>query len=385
MTGRDLSRLAADAKARVPLSELVREVVALRRQGRDLAGLCPFHAERTPSFTVVDDRGFYWCFGCGAGGDAVDWLRAIHGLDFGEAVAELAARAGLDPPEGATPQTQRPRKPRPLAVRPDPSALVARDREAINRARGLWRAGVPVPGTVAAAYLRRRGIAIDPPASLRAAPTLDYWAWDEEAKQAVRVGAWPALLCAVQAPGPAGAPVQAVQAIWLASDGSGKARPVHPGTGEVLPAKRSFGRFAGGALRLGPGDGPALDLAEGPETGLSLVQALGRPVWATLSLANLAGGGRGRGRPHPDGPGPDGRPRRLPSPRTDPDRPGVILPATVRLVRIAEDADNGDPAAADCLYARVAARWTAEGRRVERYRPAPGTDFNDMLMAEDAA
>src|SRR3546814_8897094 len=75
----------AEVKARVGLAGLVGGYVQLRRDGREWIGLCPFHAERSPSFTVNEGKGFYHCFGCGAHGDAIGFVMAIDGLSFVDA------------------------------------------------------------------------------------------------------------------------------------------------------------------------------------------------------------------------------------------------------------------------------------------------------------
>lgn len=77
------------------LHDLVSEKVALRRVGRRWVGLCPFHAENTPSFSLNDELGVYYCFGCGARGDAISFLREADHLDFTAAVETLAARVGV--------------------------------------------------------------------------------------------------------------------------------------------------------------------------------------------------------------------------------------------------------------------------------------------------
>ena len=87
-----------DLRQRVPLSDVVGRRVKLIRKGRRHSGLCPFHAEKTPSFSVVDDDGFYHCFGCGVHGDAISFLREMDGLEFMEAVERLAEVAGLAVP-----------------------------------------------------------------------------------------------------------------------------------------------------------------------------------------------------------------------------------------------------------------------------------------------
>ena len=76
--------------------ELVGETVKLQRRGRSFTGLCPFHKEKTPSFHVNSERGFYHCFGCHASGDAIKFIQETEGLDFVEAVRSLAERAGVD-------------------------------------------------------------------------------------------------------------------------------------------------------------------------------------------------------------------------------------------------------------------------------------------------
>jgi len=84
---------------RTDLVRLVGESVPLRKAGARFVGLCPFHAEKTPSFSVNAEQGFYYCFGCHAGGDAISFLRELHGLNFREALEQLAARAGIVLPE----------------------------------------------------------------------------------------------------------------------------------------------------------------------------------------------------------------------------------------------------------------------------------------------
>ena len=87
-----------ELRARTSLSALVAKTVKLTRAGREMKGCCPFHNEKTPSFYVNDDKGFYHCFGCSAHGDAIRWMTDQRGLPFMEAVKELAAEAGLDVP-----------------------------------------------------------------------------------------------------------------------------------------------------------------------------------------------------------------------------------------------------------------------------------------------
>ncbi|MEN2978904.1 DNA primase [Tistrella bauzanensis] len=87
-----------ELRARIRLSDVVGRRVRLVRRGREHTGLCPFHNEKTPSFTVSDDKGFYYCFGCGAKGDAIDFEMKLGGFDFRETVERLAGEAGLAVP-----------------------------------------------------------------------------------------------------------------------------------------------------------------------------------------------------------------------------------------------------------------------------------------------
>ena len=92
-----------ELRARVGLVSLVGRRVKLTRRGREHVGLCPFHNERTPSFTVSEDKGFYHCFGCGAHGDVIGFAMQTKNLSFPEAVERLAGEAGLAVPQ-ATPE-----------------------------------------------------------------------------------------------------------------------------------------------------------------------------------------------------------------------------------------------------------------------------------------
>lgn len=92
-----------ELRGRISLSGTVGRRVKLVRRGREFAGLCPFHHEKTPSFYVVEDKSFFHCFGCGAHGDVIGFVMRADNLDFIEAVEKLAGEAGLTVPQ-ATPQ-----------------------------------------------------------------------------------------------------------------------------------------------------------------------------------------------------------------------------------------------------------------------------------------
>ena len=85
--------------ARNPIEDVVGQYVSLKRSGSNLFGLCPFHGEKTASFSVSPDKGIYYCFGCHKGGSVINFQMEIEGLSYPDAVRALAKRAGLDVPE----------------------------------------------------------------------------------------------------------------------------------------------------------------------------------------------------------------------------------------------------------------------------------------------
>src|SRR3546814_3483165 len=87
-----------ELRARTALSSLIQKQLKLTRAGREFKACCPFHSEKTPSFYVNDEKGFYHCFGCQAHSDAISWLTDAQGLGFMDAVKELADAAGRDVP-----------------------------------------------------------------------------------------------------------------------------------------------------------------------------------------------------------------------------------------------------------------------------------------------
>ncbi|HET9810623.1 MAG TPA: DNA primase [Sphingomicrobium sp.] len=135
-----------ELRARTLLSSVIAPSVKLIRAGREFKACCPFHNEKTPSFTINDEKGFYHCFGCGAHGDAIRFLTDHRGLPFMDAVKELAARAGMDVPA------------------PDPRAKERAERAAsltdVMAACQKWFAEQlqGIDGAAARDYLKNRGI-----------------------------------------------------------------------------------------------------------------------------------------------------------------------------------------------------------------------------------
>ncbi len=135
-----------DLRARVPLAELIGRRVRLVRKGREHVGLCPFHSEKTPSFTVSEDKGFFHCFGCGAHGDAIGFVMRGDGLSFPEAVERLALDAGID-------------MPRPTPEERATAKRAASHHELLEKACAFYQAQLDTAaGRPAADYLRRRGL-----------------------------------------------------------------------------------------------------------------------------------------------------------------------------------------------------------------------------------
>ncbi|HEX6072106.1 MAG TPA: DNA primase, partial [Sphingomicrobium sp.] len=135
-----------ELRARTTLSGIIAPSVKLIRAGREWKACCPFHNEKTPSFTVNDDKGFYHCFGCGAHGDAIRFLTDHRGMPFMDAVKELAAKAGMEVPA------------------PDPKAKERADRAAslsdVMASVAAWYTEQlnGLAGAEAREYLSRRGI-----------------------------------------------------------------------------------------------------------------------------------------------------------------------------------------------------------------------------------
>jgi DNA primase len=140
-----------EVRSRADIVEVIGAHVRLRRAGRNFVGLCPFHNEKTPSFSVSLERGFFHCFGCGAGGTVFDFLTRIEGLTFPEALQSLAKRYGITLPE-RTADNGTGRSP---ADGERASMLAANQLAAEFYANVLWNTS---DGELARDYLKTRGI-----------------------------------------------------------------------------------------------------------------------------------------------------------------------------------------------------------------------------------
>ena len=277
-----------------------------RRYGAAPCPVCqPERQKGQNALTLADGRAGRLMLDCKKSGCAFLDVLAAAGLRSGD----------YTPPDTAT-----------LAQREAEQRAEADKRAA--QAKRLWQEAQPIAGTVAATYLRGRGITCDLPPALRFHP--DAW-------HGPTARSYPAMVAAVQGLGAA-----AVHRTYLRADGSGKA--------DLDPPKAMLGAVSGGAVRLTDGPGP-LVVAEGIETALALASGLlQRPatVWAALSTSGIRG-------------------LRLP---TDPGRLTI--------------APDGDKAGRDAAHA-LAERAHAFGWQVAFLDPGDGRDWNDILTGKAVA
>lgn len=241
----DISRICADLRDRFPLSGVAAKAgVKLQRAGREMKGCCPFHPDKSPSFTIYADDRRFQCFGCGVEGDVLDFVQRAYGVKL------LPAIGMLDGGELRELEQQR--------VVTTPKA------DWSKAARRIWDEAASIEGTPAEAYLRSRGITMSLPPTLRFG-RLRYPQED---------GRRPALVAAVCAPDGA---LIGIQRTFLTDQGS---------KADVPEVKLSLGRVAGGAIQLGPPE-ESLIVTEGLEDGLTLVQVLARSVWVSAGTSML--------------------------------------------------------------------------------------------------
>lgn len=163
---------------RIPLHDVISKKLTLTKRNRDFLGLCPFHNEKTPSFTVNEDKGFYHCFGCGAHGDIITFEMQTNNLSFFEAVEKLSAQAGLEMPQ-TTPEDREKAKRQSdlretleLATKFYEKKLFERDGglalDYLNRKRGLsettiinFKLGFAPKGNQLYKYLKTQGIPLE--------------------------------------------------------------------------------------------------------------------------------------------------------------------------------------------------------------------------------
>ena len=235
-------------RSSVRLSELISKSVKLEKRGPDWFGLCPFHEEKTASFSVNDEKRLFYCFGCQAGGDVFDWLQRTEGLDFPSSVARAKAFSGAED----------------FRAGPSNSTCTEVAKDKITQiAQQIWKESTSIRDTAAEFYLREvRRIGVSLPASLRFHSSL---------KPGVgNLQSWPAMVAGVA---DINGCIVAIQRTFLAEGGHAKAPIKQP--------KMQLGKRGAGAVRLGL-PGSIIGIAEGIETGLSAMELFCIPVWCGL-------------------------------------------------------------------------------------------------------
>lgn len=256
----------AALRRRTALAPLVRRWgIQLRQVGRDLIGLCPVHQERTPSFTVSEEKGFVHCFGCGWHADAIDIYRRMTATNFSEAVEALAAEAQIIVPGSSRKPAGRPERVQvPVALQPPLRAH--RSSPILDR---IWdEVARPLVGTPAEVYLQRRCGRAPRWADLRYLPSTG------KHPHPAMVGLITDFVTGERL---------SLHFTLLKSDGSQKADVGKP---KRVLAGHSKAR---GVIRLVPDADVtlAIGLTEGIETGISVMVGGWSPVWAAVDAGNL--------------------------------------------------------------------------------------------------
>ncbi|MDQ5985379.1 MAG: DNA primase [Syntrophus sp. SKADARSKE-3] len=154
-----------EIRSKTDIVSLISGHINLKKAGRNYLGLCPFHKEKTPSFTVSPDKQIYYCFGCGEGGNAVSFVMKSSGMTFPEALRHLAARAGVVIPERAISPSER----ETTSVR---EQLIALNRQTVQYfTKNLFSA----TGKNAQEYLHRRGLSDEAVKTFRLGYAFDGW------------------------------------------------------------------------------------------------------------------------------------------------------------------------------------------------------------------
>jgi len=241
--------------------DIVAAEVALKRRGRELVGLCPFHNERTPSFAIVPHKVFMHCHGCGWHGTVVDFVMQRRNVSFFDAMRILLNLPSLPPKEDHAPRAAR---------RDDDRS------DAVADARAIWAESSTIDRRLVRLYLDSRYLRRDIPDAIREHPAL--YCPERHAKM-------PALVAAFHN---SRGDLTAVQRIWLehkfVTVGGDGGDP--KGSRLKNVPKKSRGVLGDGAVRLAP-PGPFLGFAEGIETALAAQHLHRIPVWALGGLARL--------------------------------------------------------------------------------------------------
>lgn len=333
----------SDIAAGVDIADVIGMFVSLKKQGHEYVGLCPFHADRTPSLTVaprLGKSGRFHCFPCGADGDVVDFVRKIKGCDMRTAVRFLLGKDAL---EFVDEDRARLRKEREAKQRQEDEKAEKRRRAALE----MWKERKPAAGSPVEAYLRARKI-VGPVDCVHFAPRL---------YNAERSTEMPTQLAAVL---DAKDGFMALHRTYLARATDGRWTKA-----ALQRPKMILGRFMGGHIPIygTVRPGCTLYVAEGIETAMSVRDGLlsrpalaaGAVVWAAGSLANMS---------------------RIALPSDD---LGKCLVGTIVLCM---DADMASPELARTEELNAELNYGDRGVRVLVAYPPKGMDFNDLAKVE---
>jgi DNA primase len=304
-------------KQRVRLSQWVSKRVQLRQSNGEFIGLCPFHEEKSPSFSVNDKKGFYHCFGCGAHGDIFEWVQKTEHCNFKDAAKKLGEHFHVTPD-----------------YRPAPAAAPAPEAppKNVDWLAGAWTQAKPSDNSLVRDYLEARGIRT----ARLPSRVFSYLRFEPQVLHRESGLKLPAMLARISS---VDGKMIGLHRTFLQNAGGAV------GKAAVSPAKKMFGSFTGGAVQLfAPGS--TLGIAEGIETALSVWQATGLPVWPALSIANLS---------------------------------TIKIPACVREIVLCIDNDMKDEVAGKRGWQQAAVRHAANGLVIRVAKPPRGQDFNDML------
>jgi CHC2 zinc finger/Toprim domain len=313
----------ATLKEAVALSTIVSETVQLKRDGRHWKAVCPFHAERTPSFYVYSDTQKFHCFGCGAHGDAFDWLVKQRGMSIQEAGEYLGGdQSTADKFISGDASEKLPKNycaPLQAQRLPDPDTL-----RKLAQARHAWEKALPPHNTPVERYLETRGVRL---------PDADVLRWHPCCPRGT--GTMPAMVARMS--DPVTNEFRGLHRTFIRPDGSAKA--------DIPKGEQKMMLGGSGIIQLADlhDIGVGLGLSEGIETALSVMQVLRwGPVWAAGSAGNITS--------------------------------FPFLPATTLNVFADADANGtGLKAAHDCRT-----RWAESGGEVFIHEPPAGKDWNDI-------
>jgi DNA primase len=324
-----------EVRSRVSLAEVVQRRVRLAKRSDEYVGLCPFHSEKGPSFTVIEAERFYYCFGCGEHGDVFDFTMKTNNITFLDAVERLARQGGLVmPARGANAGEQRPRAKRRYESLEHAHSLPPRsaeDMKSISFAEAIWDACVPATGSLVERYWHdKRGLTLPIPAVIRYGAAIPY---GYEKPGCPPRPQRPAMIAKIQA---VDGSFAGVHATYLRPDGKGK-------DPSLLKTRLVYGRVAGCAIRLSDAV-DELALGEGIESTVSYMTQFGVAGWAAISTSGMS---------------------------------SIILPRPpVAFVVTLVGENDGGPS--ERTVAHASARLRLEGRLVNSVFPAEEfKDFND--------